>query len=403
MGATLTINRSDINWSYSAMMASDKFAFTPRNYGNYTITMNSTCTNTTKEVFVNTSTAPDIPSLEISLPYPLENTTFTATMNLESQAKYSFGVNISNSSNTSEALNLSWSGESLFDTTTNESYNSSSSTWVASINIPAGKYNITASLDDCAGQTANKTTTVYVFPAVNATFNITNHTGHTNSRSVSVSIEFQGQHTWAYEIDGISSITILNNTYFYPDLDRPMHIQAKKEISPNENISVIFFNSTIGTSMDLVSTYYENKEEFSDRIIHGIYAYSPYWNYNSSRLYLRLSTDSMRIPGGATIYACESWNSGSASCASGWADVDIVYKNVQGNLVEIEGLSNQTEAFALGEPSYCGDGHCSSFESCSSCAADCGSCGTSPPSNPPAAPPGGGSTPLKSITVSPNE
>ncbi|MCK4555189.1 MAG: hypothetical protein KAT83_01150, partial [Candidatus Aenigmarchaeota archaeon] len=134
-GATITINRSDTNWNYSALMVSDKFAFTPRNYGNYTITMNSTCTKTTKEVFVNTTEVPNILSLEMSLPYPLENTAFTATICMESQARYAVGTNISNSS-ISEALNISWSGQPLLDTTTSESYNSSSNTWIASINTP---------------------------------------------------------------------------------------------------------------------------------------------------------------------------------------------------------------------------------------------------------------------------
>ena len=403
VGATITINRSGSNWSYSALMVSDKFAFTPRNYGNYTITMNSTCTNTTEDVFVNTTEVPGISSLEMSLPYPLENTTFTATTSMESQIGYSLGVNISNSSNISEALNISWTGHSSLDTTTNEPYNSSSNTWVSSINTPAGKYNITASLTNDLGQTANKSTLTYVFPAVNATFNITNHTGHATGRTVSISIDFQGQHTWTYEINGVSTLTLLNNSYFYPELDRPMHVQVKKEISSDENASVTFLNSTIGTTMDLVSEYYENRRDFSDRIIYGVYAYRSSWNYNSSRLYLRLSTDPMRISGSATIYACESWNFDSASCTSGWVDVSIVYKNVQGNLVEIEGLSNKTEAFALGEPSYCGDGHCSAFESCSSCVTDCGSCSTSPSSDPPATPSGGGDTPLKSITTTPNE
>ncbi|MCK5333732.1 MAG: hypothetical protein KAJ24_04420, partial [Candidatus Aenigmarchaeota archaeon] len=365
--------------------------------------MNSTCTNTTEDVFVNTTEVPGISSLEMSLPYPLENTTFTATTSMESQIGYSLGVNISNSSNISEALNISWTGHSSLDTTTNEPYNSSSNTWVSSINTPAGKYNITASLTNDLGQTANKSTLTYVFPAVNATFNITNHTGHATGRTVSISIDFQGQHTWTYEINGVSTLTLLNNSYFYPELDRPMHVQVKKEISSDENASVTFLNSTIGTTMDLVSEYYENRRDFSDRIIYGVYAYRSSWNYNSSRLYLRLSTDPMRISGSATIYACESWNFDSASCTSGWVDVSIVYKNVQGNLVEIEGLSNKTEAFALGEPSYCGDGHCSAFESCSSCVTDCGSCSTSPSSDPPATPSGGGDTPLKSITTTPNE
>ncbi|MCK5233699.1 MAG: PGF-pre-PGF domain-containing protein, partial [Candidatus Aenigmarchaeota archaeon] len=400
-GATITINRSDINWSYSTMMASDKFAFTPRNYGNYTITMNSTCTNTTKEVFVNTTTAPNISSPEMSLLYPLENTAFTATLGLESQTGYSLGANISNSSST-ETLNVNWTGQSLLDATTSEPYNSSSNTWVTSINTSAGKYNITASLTDDTGQAANKSTLIYVFPVVNAAFNITNHTGQANNRVVSISIGSENNTYGVYEISGVSAITTPNNSYFYPDLDLPMHVQVKKEISSNENASVTFLNSTIGTAMNLVSTYYENKEEFSNRIIYGIYAYNPCWNYNTSRLYLRLSTDPMRISGSATIYACESWNFDSASCTSGWMDADIAYTNFQGNLVEIEGLSNKTEAFALGEPSYCGDGHCSAFESCSSCAADCGLCST-PSDDPPVVPSGGGDTPLKSITTTPNE
>ena len=403
-GATITINRTDINWSYSALMASDKFAFTPRNYGNYTITMNSTCTNTAQDVFVNTTQVLNISSPEMSLPYPLENTTFTATISMESQARYYLGANISNSSSSSEALNISWTGQSLLDTTTSEPYNGSSNTWVASINAPAGKYNITASLADDAEQAVNKSTPIYVFPAVNATFNITNHTGQANNRIVSVRLDSEDNIYGTYNITGASATMIPNNSYFYPNLNMTLHVFVQKKVSASENISVMFLNSTIQSGMNIATEYSNVRKEFSDKIIYAVYSYSPEWDYNSTLLSLQLNASTITSFSETKIYSCENWTFSNANCDSGWSSASTTYKNLQGSNIVISATSAKTQAFALGESAYCGDGYCSAFESCSSCVTDCGSCGTSPPADPPAAPSGGGDdTSLKAITITPNE
>lgn len=377
-GAYLTINKSE--FSYSDYMSGKTFYFTPHHYGNYTVTMNTSCgENISRNVFANITSPPSINYVYSYPLYPIVGDDLYISVSTYSQDQHNLAGNLSNSSMNS-ALNFSFltpfSIFPLTDTYTNEIYNSSYCTdcWSTTVNdMQLGIYNISLELTDAANQKNRTDTTIYSSPPVNLSFNITDTSGKPVNRSLIIGFDTYYK-VYEYQISGYQELMLPNITYF----NKPFHVSIENYTGITDYQLVRFENSTVQSSMNATSDYLESRSEFPDKILYSVYSYQPSWNF--SRVYVKFayfnaSRFNMHNMSKASIYSCKSYDFSQKACTGSWVNITTSYDSY-GPYIFTEGQADDPQAAALGEPQTCGDGYCSPYESCSSCPADCGTCTT---------------------------
>lgn len=500
-GGILTINRSDLGWNYSVLMEKKLFYFIPRNYGNYTINLSTKCENKTVALFVNVTNESSITGFQYYPYYPLPNENITAYVYTFSQTPHSLTFNLSNSTY-SNSYDLNSSSSLFHDSITREPYNYSYVTWSGKItNLEKGKYDVNITLEDAIGNVKKKSYKIFVYPFMNITFNLTEYNGKPINRTVYIGFDsYSNIENRIFEINGSKGITLQNLSYFYPEKNVSSHVWISNFLN-NTYQSIIFLNSSLEKTMNLISEYYLGMKFFDEYIGYLIYSFRPSWNYSSSMFVGSVNATSLGLlrnenkkvsgitngynylcmnvtlpqssdinisatfksindnyarnfmvsldcfetenkrwiieygcnwncssPFGRgcnlgccydgtynytfynigsgehricvwpssilgydwatnlsiqfkfsnmSLYSCSEWDFVSKKCNSKWNPVENLSKYSYGDFVYFAGESN-TEAFAIGELQYCGDGFCNSKigESCSSCAQDCGVCPT---------------------------
>ncbi len=284
-GALLTINKSDLNWSWSKVMEEKEFYFIPRNYGNYTITLQFTTpceeVNVTRILFANVTKPPKFESITIKPDYPTLRDDITIVISTQSEANHFVKGNISNET-WQKPLDLIWKGKTYYDKLTGEPYNLTSckECWDASFNLSPGMYNLSLILEDKAHQKAYWSKNVFVYPLANITFVSKDHKGESANRNISIAVGFLDETYKTFQINGSKEITLPNFTYFEPERNISLHIW----LTYPEGTSVVFVNSTLDKEMGTISEYYEGRLFSGGKILYAFYAFKPSWEYESSLL-----------------------------------------------------------------------------------------------------------------------
>ncbi len=379
-GALLTINRTDLNWTYISTMNRKTFNFIPHNYGNYTISLNTSCgENVTKSLFSDITEPPYIYDITHIPFYPMEGDDISVYTDTYSQDGYQFvDGNVSNSTYSTTCDFSRYYGCNLIDYSTKEPYNSSYGIWLGNVsNLNAGKYNISINLKDIINQKANITEELLVYQPLNITFNITDRKGNPQARTISIRFgPYQTSTLYDYHsILGVKRLRIPRVSLF----NKRSHVSLDNYLTYYNGIFVTFVRTKINESMNVISEYYEKDTFVDGKILHSIYAYEPSWDYDSSVLecyYYHSDTARLNVshPELTTLYTCSDWDFSSQECKSEWKEASITGKYAYS--IWITGTGGKDEAFAFGEPQFCGDGYCSSSEDCSSCPGDCGQCET---------------------------
>ena len=281
-GALLTINRSDLNFSWSRIMPEKIFYIPLHNYGNYTIKLNTTCgENVTKTIFVNITEPPRIEYIRVEPHYPISGENITFTINTYSQGDHVVNVNISNST-WYLPLEFLWSGISLKDKLTGELYNSSHQFWKNVSGFSTGKYNLTILVKDEINQTNSSSQEILISPPMNITFNITNSQGSPVNRTIAVALgPFIDETERFYDVMGMKEVILPNVSYFLPEYNISSHIWLISQVGQNF-VGTNFANTTINKTMKAISEYYQGKVFKGKNIWYSVYANKPEWKYEKS-------------------------------------------------------------------------------------------------------------------------
>ncbi|MFH1473919.1 MAG: hypothetical protein ABIE55_03425 [Candidatus Aenigmatarchaeota archaeon] len=376
-GAYLTINSS--SWVFDYQMEDNLFFFTPHRYGNYTVSLSTSCgENISKTIFANITTEPLISTVNILPQYPLDNKSLSIRVSTQSQDQHNLVGNISNST-TDNTLNLSFSSYPYTDYYTSQPYNYSYCTncWSAIVeNLETGVYNVSLQVSDLIGQINNTLTTVYVYPEMNITFNATDFSNNSVNMNLSIGLD-EDYNVYDYSFNGSVDINSIPNISYF---DKKFHISIDRYIN-SDNMLIIFENSTISEDAEIDLGYSEQRNELEDKILYSTYFYNTSWSYGS--IYMRFVYEnanrfSMIDLDNPAVYACKDYNYQQSTCPGGWVDITSGYSR-SGNQITVYGNIDDPQAVSFGEPQSCGDGYCSEYESCSLCVSDCGSCSSNPP------------------------
>ncbi|MEM3609946.1 MAG: hypothetical protein QW076_03505 [Candidatus Anstonellales archaeon] len=367
-GAYIIINKS--SWSYGDYMDSNYFYFTPHHYGNYTITLNTSCgENISKTVFSNITLPPSIEYIDF-YPYLLSGRDFYIYVSTYSQENHNLIGKLNNSS-TNINLNFTFQSYPYYDRYTGELYNYSycDYCWLSNVNnLPSGIYNLSLEISDVINQKDSKNEIIYVFPEMNITFNITDFNGNPVNRKLYIGFD-SSYYNYFYTVNGYKNLELIPNRSYF---NKTFHISIINYTDDDYQL-IRFINSTILGNISMISDYFENKTEYPDKILYSTHFYNTSWGYEKiyvNFIYYNSSRFGMHNANRATLYACKSYNFSQKKCSTDWINITSG-KFVYGPYVDIYGIMEDPQALSFGEPLYCGDNYCSSYENCSSCAIDC--------------------------------
>ncbi|RLG14879.1 MAG: hypothetical protein DRN66_00750, partial [Candidatus Nanohalarchaeota archaeon] len=345
---SITVNATDNKQIHSywinhngtnCTMQDNSYTYTPQAIGiiSFTIYVNDTAGNTNSSTGLFTVTDADAPTITS---YSLSPKAVILNNN----------ISISLSASDNYELNCTWANITLPDSSTTTvflpaNYNATQT----------GRHNITFFANDSSGNEAN--TTDYFISENAVAFNGSIINSSFASIESNITVYF-------LETDEIISSTNAtgNFTFNIPDYiyDIRWTINSTSVQLNNVNLSQ---NSQKHVILDLplpagylracaVNTTYS----FANATMILSYNNTAYTNEN----YL-------------SVYRCSDWNFAAGACSSSWQGYANAYqgKSSMSFSVYVDSFS----AYALKQDSYCGDGICDVSESCSSCPADCGSCG----------------------------
>jgi hypothetical protein len=339
----------------------------------------------------------------------------------DSQADTGVQVNISNATFSQTYAGFELHADVEYDDETGEPYNGTTTcVWgyelpyefVCVLEAPAywegnipdlgvSKYNLTLNLTDEAGQADVVARTLFVYPPVNVTFDITDPLFEAPlgpNRTVGIALgPFPDEIYWDGDVVGSRQITLPNVSYFVPEHNVSAHVWLIKffplpeiyfipyplpEFIPypllEPAVVVLFTNGSIESSMQVVSQHVMSRSYADGKILYSVYANRPSWTYENSKfegLY-NLTQLGVHRPDKATLYTCREWDFSSPRCKTSWLTVPLIWNYSSDEFLWLSAMGDQNEAFALGEPQFCGDGYCNPAlgETCLACAADCGAC-----------------------------
>lgn len=347
-GAYLMINRSE--FFYGRHMLSNIFFFYPHHYGNYTITLNTSCgENISRNVFANITSPPRIIDVYLYPKYPVVDDDLLVAVSTYSQDQHNLVGNLSNSS-MNIMLDLVFSNIPSKDYQTGELYNYSYChfCWSTKINkMQLGIYNLSLELSDAINQKDRLDHTIYVYPQANISFNITDSSGKPVNRILIIGFD-EDYDVYSYQISGYKKLESLPNVSYF---NKSFHIGIKNYNKTDYQL-VRFENSTIQSEMSLTSDYFEERKELPDKILYSIYSYKPSWNFSKVYVefyYSNFSRFNMYNPSRPKIYSCKSYNFAQNKCIGDWVDITR-YHYIYQNHLHIEGETDDPQAVAFGEP-----------------------------------------------------
>lgn len=232
----------------------------------------------------------------------------------------------------------------------------------------AGEHNITVDIKaDVDVNLENNKISIFVdiYNVIEANFKITNKDGLFVKRGLTIS-------DYAYE-NGIQYVLDNERVISIPDYITNIMIMnasdLKEDSEIHEDMDYIFytsfFNSLGQENMNVVSEQY-GKRQFSNVILHFIYANKVNWQYDGS-MFLYYSKDITNLNANVNnlrLYYCTDLDFENGNCNSEWLEADIDDIEYWGNSFVIMGSvfgEVKAEAFALGETienrcNECGDG-----------------------------------------------
>jgi hypothetical protein len=283
-GALLTINRTDLNWTWSYLMEKKDIEFSLHNYGNYSIKLNSTCEEVVKSVFVNITTKPNILSINFDPLYPIASETINAKAKVFDEAWHNVSLNISNETFW-QVYDFAWLSLYLIDPFTQESYNATHTFWEANLaNLEANAYDALIEVKDVAGFVINRSEKLYVYPPIDVTFNLTDWRGSPVERTIFIAFDHIDRvEDRIYDIVGTATITLPNVTYFAPKKKVSTHLRLDNHLLEEDSTQVVIFvNTTLLNLMRAITEHHKGKILAGKQILYLIYTYRPSWDYNST-------------------------------------------------------------------------------------------------------------------------
>lgn len=369
------INISRGNWSYSA----DLFSYRQENHsesvplynqGFYNVTVfeetidGEIFSTKTKRIFVNAS-KPDIEQISLgssSNTFPVAGENITLRTEFDTYSRPLNGSFVVSNSSWSKEFNGSLTYDEVSEQSyiTDENYTAYTSTsypggpvnMKTDIGLEPGKYNITARPRNTEGL-SEANISRKLFEEINITANIDQERNAT--RSVALFVENQQSILAQANLKKSENISVPNITSAGREFSIAVTSNNISDYQIDEMDYIWDINTSLGENITVEVTESSEEKRIGDRIFYNVFS-SIYNGKNSTDkskiLVARNSTKISQKANSAdklTIYNCKNFSQSSEQCQTDWEEPENVMINNYSSL-EFTGITNYSEAVALGEP-----------------------------------------------------